>query len=87
MKANDLFIEHGVIYRVLSITDSQALVINCLEKKMPYWRNLELLDKPQTISEQQLLNNTNICFPNYDDIPQDHIVPQRQRKDQISEAF
>lgn len=71
MKVNDLFIEHGVIYRVLSITDSQALVINCLEKKMPYRRNLELLGKPQTISEQQLLNDTNICFPNYDDIPQD----------------
>ena len=32
MQINTLFIKHGIIFRVLAITDSKALIINCFEK-------------------------------------------------------
>ena len=71
MKINDLFIANGAIYRLLSATDDRALIINCLEKKMPYWTNMEILGAPEILSQEQLLKETNTVFPGYDNILQD----------------
>lgn len=71
MKNNDLFTSNGVIYRLLSATDDRVLIINCLENKMPYWTNVELLGEPEIVSQEQLLEETNTIFPSYDNISQD----------------
>ena len=71
MKINDLFVLNGAIYRLLSVTGGKALIINCLEKKMPYWTNMELLDESEIASQEQLLVDTNVDFPNFDSITHD----------------
>lgn len=71
MKNNDLFTSNGVIYRLLSATDDRVLIINCLENKMPYWTNVELLGEPEIVSQEQLLEKTNTILLSYDNIPQD----------------
>ena len=70
MQINTLFIKHGIIFRVLAITDSKALIINCFESKMPYWENIEFLDAYDTVTESELLETANIVFPPYDSLPQ-----------------
>lgn len=69
MQINTLFIKHGIIFRVLAITDSKALIINCFENKMPYWENIEFLDAYDTVTESELLETANIVFPPYDSLP------------------
>lgn len=66
MQINALFIKHGIIFRVLAITDSKLLIINCFENKMPYWENTEFLDAKDVITEGELLAVTKIVFPPYD---------------------
>ena len=65
MKDNDLFLIEGRIFRVLSSTDTEALVINCLEKKMPYWENMETVGMYEQVSEDKLFEISNITFPDY----------------------
>ena len=69
MQINTLFIKHGIIFRVLAITDSKALIINCFESKMPYWENIEFLDAYDTVTESELLETATIVFPPYDSLP------------------
>lgn len=68
MKINELFAYRGSIFRTLFLTDEKVLLINCLEKKMPFWMNYELLDETEKVSENQLLEQTNTSFPPYEDI-------------------
>ena len=79
MQINALFIKHGTIFRVLAITDSKALIINCFENKMPYWENIELLDAYDVVTEDELLRATKTGFPSYDSIPQ-NLIGQMHKK-------
>ena len=74
MKENDLLLINGEIYRLLNLSDSKALVINCLKKKMPYQIDFELLGSPEMISQEQLLEHAHIIFPDYD-----NITPNRRK--------
>ena len=79
MQINALFVKHGTIFRVLAITDSKALIINCFENKMPYWENIELLDAYDVVTEDELLRATKTGFPSYDSIPQ-NLIGQMHKK-------
>ena len=78
MQINALFIKHGTIFRVLAITDSKALIINCFENKMPYWENIELLDAYDVVTEDELLRATKTGFPSYDTIIKKRVIIQAQ---------
>lgn len=71
MKVNDLFIQNGSIFRLLGDSGDRALIINCLEKKMPYWTNMDFLDETEVITQEQLLDSTNTVFPGYESLTQD----------------
>ena len=71
MLINELYACRGVVIRVLGLMDNRALVINCLEKKVPYWLNMETADNWETISQEQLLSETKTIFPSFDEIPED----------------
>ena len=84
MKYNDLFLIEGKIFRVLSSTDNEALVINCLERKMPYWENMEVVDMSKQVSEDNLFEATNTSFPDYSQISPDKIKLIQEKYGTIS---
>jgi len=71
VNVNDLFIQNGSIFRLLGASGDRALIINCLEKKMPYWTNMDFLDETEVITQEQLLDRTNTVFPDYESLTQD----------------
>lgn len=71
MKKNDLFLNQGILFRVLDNTDTQVFIFNCLERTTPYWTNMESTDDLETVPEEQLLQTTNTTFPDFPLIPPD----------------
>ena len=71
MKKNDLFLNQGILFRVLDNTDSQAFIFNCLERTTPYWTRMEPTDDLKIVPEERLLQATNTTFPNFSLIPPD----------------
>ena len=71
MKKNDLFLDQGILFRVLDNTDTQAFIFNCLERTTPYWTNMEPTDDLKIVPEEQLLQATNTTFPDFSLIPPD----------------
>lgn len=84
MKNNDLFLIEGRIFRVLSSTNTEALIINCLEKKMPYWENMETVAMYEQVSEDKLFEISNITFPDYKTISPDKIKLIQEKYGTIS---
>ena len=84
MKDNDLFLIEGKIFRVLSSTDTKPLVINCLEKKMPYWENMETVAMSEQVTEDRLFKTSNISFPDYNIIPPDKMKLIQEKYGTIS---
>ena len=84
MKANYLFLTEGKIFRVLSSTDTESLVINCLEKKMPYWENMEVVDMSEQLSEDRLFEVSNVSFPDYNSIAPDKMKLIQEKYGTIS---
>lgn len=54
MKRNDIVKCKDKIYRILSVEDNQALIIDCLKATMPLWVPLSELTDNITISEEEL---------------------------------
>ena len=71
MKKNDLFLNQGILFRVLDNTDNQVLVLNCLERKTPYWSNMKPTADLEIVPQERLLQATNMTFPDFSLIPPD----------------
>ena len=71
MKVNDLFTQHGSIFRLLGVSGNKALIINCLEKKMPYWVNMETIQDSELTTQEHLLEKLNVDLPTYDSLTQE----------------
>ena len=71
MKKNDLFLNQGILFRVLDNTDTQVFIFNCLERTTPYWTNMEPTDDLKIVPEEHLLQATNTTFPDFSLIPPD----------------
>ena len=84
MKDHELLLKNGKIFRVLASSGTKALVISCLEKKMPYWENMESPDSFETITLDRLLEATNVSFPDYDSIPPDKLKSIHEKYGTIS---
>lgn len=59
MLKNDLLKNDGEIIRIITIKNNHALVINCIKRNMPYWINIELLDKHLNWFQKRMYK---ICF-------------------------
>ena len=71
MNVNDLFTQHGSIFRLLGASGDKALIINCLEKKMPYWVNMETIQDSELTTQEHLLERLNVNLPPYDSLTQE----------------
>lgn len=71
MEINALYACRGVVIRVLGLVGNRALVINCLEKKVPYWLNMETECNWKPMTQEQFLKETKTNFPSFDEITED----------------
>ena len=65
METNALYACRGVVIRVLGLVGNRALVINCLEKKVPYWLNMETESNWEPMTKEQFLKETEMVFPHF----------------------
>ena len=68
MKKNDLLKRGSRIFRVLEIQENKIFVIDCVNRTMPQWRDMDFLVGYSQITEQNLQSDTNICFPEVDSL-------------------
>lgn len=68
MKRNELIKKNDIVYRILSIINDKAQVIDCQKGTMPIWVNLQELNDYETISEEGLLNLLDTTIPLYEDL-------------------
>ena len=68
MKKNDLLKSGSRIFRVLEIQENKIFVIDCVNRTMPQWRDMDFLVGYSQITEQNLQSDTNICFPEVDSL-------------------
>lgn len=60
MKNNDIIKNTDSIYRIIDLTDTRALVIDCKKKSMPKWVDLKLLSSYSLCAEElETLSNIN----------------------------
>lgn len=71
MKKNSLLKYENNIIRVLDIQSGNALIIDCLKRNMPKWVDMELLQKYQSITEEELQKETNISLLDEDTLSKD----------------
>lgn len=53
---------------MLEIQENKIFVIDCVNRTMPQWRNMDFLVEYSQITEQNLQRDTNICFPEVDSL-------------------
>ena len=68
MKRNDIVKCKDKIYRILSVEDNQALIIDCLKATMPLWVPLSELTDNITISEEELFGALHTTLLSYEDL-------------------
>ena len=68
MKRNELIKKNDIVYRILSIINDKAQVIDCQKGTMPIWVNLQELNDYEAISEEGLLNLLDTTIPLYEDL-------------------
>lgn len=68
MKKNDLLKNGSRIFRVLEIQENKIFVIDCVNRTMPQWKDMDFLVGYSQITEQNLQSDTNICFPEVDSL-------------------
>ena len=68
MKVNSIIRLGDKIYRILCIKNNEVLVVDCINKTMPFYvDNNELIDSVE-INEEELLLKTNTILENYDSL-------------------
>lgn len=63
MKKNDLLKSGSRIFRVLKIQENKILVIDCIKRTMPQWRDMDFLIGYSQITEQDMQKDTNLFLP------------------------
>lgn len=68
MEKNEIIKCNDSIYRILSITNTQALIIDCQKHTMPIWVPIEGLKNSITISQEEMLDILNTTLPLYEEL-------------------
>ena len=68
MKRNELIKCKDKIFRILTIENDRALVIDCSKTQMPIWVDLKELNDYETISEETLLETLHTTLLSYEDL-------------------
>ena len=63
MKNNELFRAQGTIYRILEISETRILVIDCVKQTMPVWMDTDTMTETETVTEDELCEMTDIKLP------------------------
>lgn len=73
IKKNQLIKCGGTIYRILSVEDREALLINCMKKTMPRWYRLDEVSAYEDCTENELLEVTDTVLEDEKDMsPKTH---------------
>ena len=68
MKKYELLKCNDSIIRILEIDDDAVLVVDCIRKSMPKWRQLAELVNYEACAEQELTSVTGSCIHDYDSL-------------------
>lgn len=66
MQKNELRKWQGTFIRILSEKGDQALIIDCIHRKMPVWMNISELDASTECSEEELFSAADIQLPDFE---------------------
>ena len=69
MQKNELRKWQGTFIRILSEKGDQALIIDCIHRKMPVWMNISELDASTECSEEELFSAADIQLPDFETLP------------------
>lgn len=68
MQKNKLYLKNGSVIRVLEERDSKALVIDCVRRTMPQWKEKASLDEWEQCLQETLYAVTNVEMPEIDSL-------------------
>lgn len=68
MRKNELYIKDNEIIRIIEIREEKALVIDCICRTMPQWKDLSDLSGWDICSEETLYGITNMIVPEIDSL-------------------
>ena len=63
---NDLYFKDNSIVRVLEVREDKALVIDCVRRTMPQWKDIVSLAGWEKCSEEKLCEITGVDLPELD---------------------
>ena len=69
MQKNDLIERNGIIYRILDLSVDSALIIDCINRQMPKWIDINSISDYRFVSVELLQEKTNFNFYDIESAP------------------
>lgn len=66
MQKNDLYFKDDSVIRVLDVREDKALVIDCIRRTMPQWKDIVSLAVWEKCSEEKLYEIADVDLPELD---------------------
>ena len=68
MQKNDLYFKEDLIIRVLDVKEDRALMIDCIRRTMPQWKDIVSLTGWEKCSEEKLYEIADVDLPELDSL-------------------
>ena len=68
MQKNELYVKDNIIIRILEIRNDKALMIDCIRRTMPEWKEASSLSKYDNVSQETLYDLTGIELSEIDSL-------------------